>query len=101
MTYVSINRVSVKQGSGTHVEQLVGRLFPAWREWQAQGELRSTQVVRAEDGTEYALVSVWESKEAHDRHEAEPIVAEVLQELAAHLAGSPNEFTGTVVAALE
>jgi len=44
---------------------------------------------------------VWEGKEAYDAQEAEPVDAEVLQDLAAPLDGPPEGITGTLISVLE
>lgn len=98
MSYLSINRVAVKPGAGPDVERAVAPFLAARRALLGEGDLLATHLVRGE--AEYALVSEWASREAHDRHEDSPDERAALAALAPFVAGAPDQFAGEVVATL-
>lgn len=100
MPYVSINRVTLKPGAGPEVERALGPFLRARQELIRQGDLLATRLARGEGGTEYALVSVWASRAAHERHEDGPAERAALAQLAPFVAGPPSEFAGEVIAEL-
>lgn len=100
MAYVSIVRVAVKPGSDAALEPAVREFLRARQALRARGDLVSTQMVRTADGAEYALVSVWTSRAAHEGNEDSPAEQAALQQLAPYLAGPPTEFAGEVIAEL-
>ena len=100
MAYMSVVRVRVKPESQATIEQATQQLLAGRRAWREAGDLIETRLARAEDGKAYALVSLWRDKAAHDRHEDAPEEQETLQQLAAVLAGPPEELVGEVVAEL-
>jgi len=100
MPYVSINQVTLKPGAGAEVERAVAPFMQARQELIRQGDLLATRLVRSEGQTEYALISVWASREAHERHEDSPAERAALAQLAPFVAGPPTEFAGEVVAEL-
>ena len=100
MSYVSINRVAVQPGTGPDVERAVAPFFQARQELLQRGDLLATHRLRGEGGSEYVLISIWASRDAHDRQEDSPAEAAAMAQLAAFLTGPPSQFTGEVVAAL-
>ncbi len=71
------------------------------RKWQQSGDLIASQAVRSDDGSEYAAVSWWKDKAAHDRHEDSPDEQEILTQVAGHFAGPQQEFGGEIIAQLD
>lgn len=100
MSYVSINRVAVKLGTGPEVERAVAPYFATRQELLHEGDLLATYLVLGEDTAEYALISVWASREAHERQEDSPDERAALAALAPFVAGRPIQFAGEVVAEL-
>lgn len=100
MAYMSVVRVRVKPESQATIDQAARQLLAGRRVWREAGDLIETRLVRAEDGIAYALVSLWRDKAAHDRHEDAPGEQAALEQLAAVLAGPPEELDGEVVAEL-
>jgi len=100
MAFVSVNRIAVRPGSSTALDALAEQFMRARQELQQRGELLASQMARAEDGSEYLLISVWASREAHDRNEDSPVEQATLRQLAQYVAAAPSEFTGEVVAEL-
>lgn len=100
MSYISINRVAVQPGTGPDVERAVAPFFAARQALLREGDLLATDLVRGEGGTEYALISVWASRAAHDRHEDSPDEQAALAALAPFVAGPPTQFAGEAVASL-
>lgn len=101
MSYVSINRVAVKPGTGPDVEHAIAPFFAARETLLRAGDLVATDLVRGEGGTEYALISVWASRAAHERHEDSPDEQAALAALAPYVAGPPSQFAGEAVASLK
>src|SRR5205809_5640876 len=98
MTYVSINRAAVTPESAAEFERIAAEWLRGERERLPREELLSRQLVRADDGAEYAVISVWASKEAHERNEDSPAEREALGLIAGYLAAPPPaQFTGEVV----
>lgn len=100
MAFVSINRITLRPGTGAEVERAVAPFVKARQELIRQGDLLGMHMARSEDQTEYALVSVWASREAHDRNEDSPAEQAALRQLAPLAAVPPDEFTGDVIAEL-
>ena len=99
MTHVAINRMPVQPGNDERIRQAAQAFFDARRPLLG-GELRSMQLVRSTDGSEYTLISVWASAEADTRHENDAAEQQVMRALGPIVAGAPAEFTGSVVAEL-
>ena len=97
MTYIAINRATIQSESAAEFERIAAEWLRGERARLPNEELLSRQLVRADGGREYAVISVWASKEVHDRHEDGPAEREGLRLLAPHLAGRPEQFTGEVV----
>lgn len=98
MSYVSIVRVAVKPGAGFDVERGIEQVLALRRSWVERGDLIASRIVRADDGAEYALVSAWKDREAHQRHEDDPEEGKILAQFASSFAGPPQEFGGEVIA---
>lgn len=99
MTHVAITRIPVQPGNDERIQQAAQAFFEARRSLLG-GDLRSLQLVRSSDGSEYALISVWSSPEADARHENDAAEQQVLQTVGPLVAGAPSEFAGSVVAEL-
>ena len=99
MTHVAINRIPVQPGNDELIRQSALAFFEERRSLLG-GDLRSMQLVRSADGGEYALISVWASRAAHDRHEDSPDEQAALAALAPFVAGPPTQFAGEAVASL-
>jgi heme-degrading monooxygenase HmoA len=98
MAYVSINRATIKPGAGAEFERVAEQWLRDQRERLPREELLSRQLVRADDRAEYAVISVWASKEAHERNEDSPAERGALGLIAGYLAAPPPaQFTGEVV----
>jgi len=97
MTYVSINRAPIKPEAGPEFERAAERWLRSQREQLPRDELLSRQLVRADDQAEYVVISVWASREAHDRNEDSPAEREAMRLIAGYLDGQPTQFTGEVV----
>jgi heme-degrading monooxygenase HmoA len=98
MAYVSISRATIKAGAGAEFERVAERWLRNQREEVPREELLSRRLVRADDGAEYAVISVWASKEAHERQEDSPAEREALGLIAGYLAAPPPaQFAGEVV----
>ena len=97
MTYVSINRAPIKPEAGPEFERSAERWLRSQREQLPRDELLSRQLVRADDQAEYVVISVWASREAHDRNEDSPAEREAMRLIAGYLDGQPTQFTGEVV----
>src|SRR5579859_7233984 len=97
MTHVAITRIALQPGNSQRMQEAVQALLDARRPLLG-GDLRSMQLVRSADGSEYALISVWASSEVDARHENDAAEEEVLQALRPIVAGAPSEFTGSVIA---
>lgn len=98
MAYVSIVRVAVKAGVDAVLESTVHEFMRARQALQERGDLIATHMARTADGAEYALVSVWTSREAHERNEDSPAEHAALQHLAPYVTAPPTEFEGEVIA---
>jgi heme-degrading monooxygenase HmoA len=99
MTHVAINRIPVRPGNDELVRQSALAFFEQRRPLLG-GDLRSMQLVRSTDGSEYALISVWASPEADAQHENDAAEEQVLQALRPIVAGAPSEFSGSLIAEL-
>lgn len=99
MTHVAINRIPVQPGNDELIRQSALAFFEERRSLLG-GDLRSMQLVRSADGSEYALISVWASPEADARHENDAAEQQVLQALRPIVAGSPSELSGSLIAEL-
>lgn len=77
-----------------------GRIAAQWlrseRERLPLDELITRQLVRADGGSEYAVISIWANRAAHDRSEDSAAQREALRLIAGYLAGPPDQFTGEV-----
>ena len=100
MAFVSTNRVQVIPGHDEAVLTAVQQFFQARQALRQQGDLLATRLVRSPDGSEYLLISVWSSQEAHLRHEDSPAEQAALRQLAPYVTAPPVEFSGEVVAEL-
>ena len=98
MAYISINRAAIRPEAAAEFERVAEEWLRGERERLPRDELLSRQLVRADDQAEYAVISVWASKEAHDRNEDSPAEQEALRLIAGYLAGRPQQFTGEVIA---
>src|SRR5918912_2727983 len=94
MAYVSINRAAIKPEAAPEFERIAAQWLHSERERLSRDELLSRQVVRADDGSEYYVISVWASREAHDRNEDSPAEQEALRLIGGMFAGQPEQFTG-------
>jgi heme-degrading monooxygenase HmoA len=97
MTYISINRTAIKPEAAAEFERVAERWLRSERERLPRDELLARHLVRGDGGAEYAVVSVWASREAHDRSEDSPAEREALRLIADYLAGTPEQFTGEVL----
>src|SRR5919199_2237737 len=97
MAYVSINRAAIKPEAAPEFERIGAQWLHSERERLSRDELLSRQLVRADDGSEYFVISVWASREAHERNEDSPAEQEGLRQIAGLLAGQPEQFTGEVI----
>jgi heme-degrading monooxygenase HmoA len=100
MAFVSINQITLRPGRGAEVEDAIGPFVRARQELIRRGDLLAMHMARSEDQTGYALVSVWASREAHDRSEDSPAEQAAMSQLAKLVAAPPTEFTGEVIAEL-
>lgn len=100
MAYVSINQVAVKSGSGPELERIAQQTLLRRGAGASTEGLLSRYVIRLDDQTQYALISVWSSREAHERAEDSPEEQAVLSQLVGCLAGKPSEVCGEVVGEL-
>ena len=98
MTYISINRAPIRAEAAAEFEQVAERWLRGERERLPHDELLARQLVRGDAGGEYAVISVWTSKEAHERSEDSPAEQEAMRLIAGYLAGAPApQLTGEVV----
>lgn len=100
MAYVSINRVTVKPGAGPELERVAQQTLLRRGAGAFTEGLLSRYVVRSDDQTEYVLISVWSSREAHERAENSPEETAAVSQLTGLLAGKPTELSGEVVGEL-
>jgi heme-degrading monooxygenase HmoA len=96
MAYSSINHVAIKPAAAAEFERIAEWRLRGERERLPREELLSRQLVRADGLAEYAVLSVWASREAHDRNEDSPAEQEALRLLAGLLVGQPTQFAGDV-----
>jgi heme-degrading monooxygenase HmoA len=97
MTYISINRVAVKPGSAAEFERIAAAWLRSERKRLPLEELIDRQLVRADSGAEYAMITLWATRAAHERSEDSPAEREGLQQIAGYLAGPPEQFGGEVI----
>lgn len=99
---MSTVRARFKPESVDEVERLFNEQFvPLRRQLKERGDLQRMALIRsASEPGAYELVSVWASKEAHDRNEQSALEQAVLGALAGHIAAPLDEFAGSVVVAV-
>src|SRR5438093_13729490 len=97
MAYISINRAAIKPESAPEVERIGAQWLHSERERLSRDELLSRQLVRADAGSEYFVISVWASRAAHDRNEDSPAEQEALRLIVGMFAGQPEQYTGEVI----
>src|SRR5437016_1339309 len=97
MADVSINRVVITRESAAEFERLGARWLRGERERLPPEELLSRQLVRADDRPEYAVLSAWAGREAHERNEDGPAEREALRLAGGMFAAQPTQFTAEVL----
>src|SRR5713226_8187225 len=79
MTYISINRVAIKSGSTADFERIAAAWLRSERKRLPLEELIDRQLVRADGGAEYAMITLWATGAAHERSEDSPAEREGLR----------------------